>query len=117
MVTRILVEEGIAEGNVVFEVAAATASIKKENIKSEDTTDDDGDNAKLSSTTTAAVTRPNTDSNGRKRKADTLDLLVKGEPVTAESVVQDTDYDDTDDPLIHLKRHQVCQIVLAASSA
>ena len=44
MVTRILVEEGIAEGTVVSEVPLAAARIKKEDIKSEeDTTDDDGD--------------------------------------------------------------------------
>ena len=99
MVTRILVEESVAEG---VPLAAAATSIKKESIKKEeDTTDDDGEEDKLSTTTaTAVVTPPKDDSNDRKRKADTLDVLVEGEPVTAE-IVQYTDNDI--DPLIFQK--------------
>ena len=109
MVTRILVEEGTAEGTIVSEVPLAAATvvatcIKKEDIKSEDTTDDDGEEDKLSTAVTAAIATPleNDSNNDRKRKADTLDVLVEDDPVTAE-IVQDNDITEND-PLIHFKR-------------
>jgi len=104
MVTRILVEEGIESSEVPL-AAAAAARIKKEDVKAKDTTDDDddGEEEKLSPTTATIVITPPKDNNDRKRKADTLDILVKGEPVTAE-IVQDTDDISDNDPLIHFKQ-------------